>query len=185
MCYTLFVFINNLSKYFCMAVTKTKTTSARTRKAIASPVPEGPVGGMGMMEDPACGHSNCGRACNVRHVGPTSPIRDHHIAHIARGVSNVWTASIVAGLAVVLTGAIAYSAVQAAPVERSSSQASTSAGFAKLNTRLDDLNSRLDDLETRLKALNDQCDVTAKDAGSELGNGSTNDASSTDSGSTN
>ena len=140
-----------------MPVIKMKTPVRRMRKAISSPVPEGPVGGMGMNEDPTCGHSTCGRTCNVRHAGPTSPIRDHHIAHIARGVSNVWTASIVAGLAVVLTGAIAYSAVQAAPIERTDSvQLTTASGFAKLNARLDALNSRLDNLELRIKVLNDQ-----------------------------
>ena len=147
-----------------MPVLKIKSPVRRVRKAIGSAVPEGPIGGMGMNEDPTCGHSACGRMCNVRHVGPTSPIRDHHIAHIARGVSNVWTASIVAGLAVVLTGTIAYSAVQAAPVERASaSQASTNAALAKLNSRFGELNTRLDNLETRLKALNDQCVVSAKD----------------------
>ncbi len=144
-----------------MPVIKMKTPVRRMRKAISSPEPEGPIGGMGMSEDPTCGHSSCGRVCNVRHAGPTSPIRDHHIAHIARGVSNVWTASIVAGLAVVLTGAIAYSAVQAAPVQReASAQSSMLASFNRLNNRLDAINKRLDDVEARLKVLNDQCTVS-------------------------
>ncbi len=148
-----------------MPVIKIKSPVRRIRKAINSPEPEGPVGGMGMDEDPTCGHSSCGRSCGVRHVGPTSSIRDHHIAHIARGVSSVWTASIVAGLAVVLTGAIAYSAVQASPVQReAASGPSMTVGFNRLNDQFKALNKRLDDLEIRLKVLNDSCTVSSNGA---------------------
>lgn len=40
-------------------------------------------------------------------------MRDHHIAHVARGMSHIWASAIIAGLAVVLTGALAFSAAQA------------------------------------------------------------------------
>lgn len=63
-----------------------------------------------------CGHdgSGCGPdGCGVRYVGPTTHIRDHHAVHAARGVSHVWTAAIVSGLAIVLTGAVAWTAVDA------------------------------------------------------------------------
>lgn len=61
-----------------------------------------------------CGHDSCSpSACNVRYVGPVSHMRDHHALHAARGVTHVWTAAIVSGLAVVLTGVLAYSAAQA------------------------------------------------------------------------
>ena len=62
---------------------------------------------------PACGHSACGEDCKVRYVGPVSHVRDHHILHAARGMTHVWPAAIVAGLAVVLTGTLAFTAAQA------------------------------------------------------------------------
>ena len=61
-----------------------------------------------------CGHSSCeAGGCKVRYCGPTTSIRDHHIMHAANGVTHVWAAAIVTGLAIVLTGAIAYSSVEA------------------------------------------------------------------------
>ncbi len=63
----------------------------------------------------ACGHDGCHEGgCNVRYVGPVSHLRDHHALHAARGVAHVWTAAIVSGLAVVVTGFLAYNAAQAA-----------------------------------------------------------------------
>lgn len=60
-----------------------------------------------------CGHSGCGSACGVRYVGPTSHPRDHKIHLAAHGAGQVWTAAIVAGLAVVLTSSMAFAATQA------------------------------------------------------------------------
>lgn len=74
-------------------------------------MPEGPV----VMQN-TCGHSHCERMCKVRYCGPTTSLTDHHALHAARGVMHVWTASIVAGLAIVLTGTIAYTAAEAKPM---------------------------------------------------------------------
>src|SRR5260221_14336156 len=95
-----------------MVEAKTKKVTSRSRrKAANSPIPSGPMSDMG---GGTCGHSGCsGGTCKVRFVGPTSSMRAHPIMHAAHGASQVWTAAIVAGLAVVLTGAIAYTAVQA------------------------------------------------------------------------
>jgi len=96
-----------------MGNTKTKKSGVR-RRAMASmsdgatPIPSG-VGNGGS----TCGHSGCGADCRVRYVGQTSRITDHHMFHTARAVTNIWAAAIVVGLSVVLTGAIAFSAVQA------------------------------------------------------------------------
>jgi hypothetical protein len=46
-------------------------------------------------------------------VGPVSHIRDHHALHAAQGVSHIWSASIITGFAIVLTGAIAFQTAQA------------------------------------------------------------------------
>ena len=94
------------------ADTKTKKGSMKGKgksamKSGATPIPTGP----GSMA--SCGHSKCGLNCNVHYVGATTHIRDHHMFHAARGVGNIWAAAIVTGLSVVLTGAVAYSAVQA------------------------------------------------------------------------
>ena len=97
-----------------MGNTKTKKSGVR-RRAMASmsdgatPIPSGP----GSSSGSTCGHSGCGADCRVRYVGQTSRITDHHMFHTARAVTNIWAAAIVVGLSVVLTGAIAFSAVQA------------------------------------------------------------------------
>lgn len=124
---------------------KQKRTVRKTTKASSSPIPCGPTGGS--MEDmpSVCGHSGCGGGtCNVRYVGPTTHMRDHHIVHAARGASNVWTAAIVAGLAVVLTGAIAYTALGAdynQPV------------MTDMDGQFRFINQRLDRMEDTLESL--------------------------------
>lgn len=124
-----------------MEATKAKRPVRRSTKSISSPVPTGPVGGTVIGGGTTCGHSGCETACRVRYVGPVSSMRDHHIVHAARGVAHVWSAAIVAGLAVVLTGAIAYTAVQA---DTAASQASDR---ATLQRQLSQMNSRLDRIE--------------------------------------
>lgn len=128
-----------------------KPRSARSgpaRKAGNSPAPCGPGS--------SCGHSGCGVSCQVRYVGPTSHPRDHHAQAAAHGVKQVWTAAIVAGLAVVLTGAIAYSAVEA---QSPSSKGSDSNSVSR----------RLDKIEERLRDLSERCVVQPKseDTGSQ------------------
>jgi len=80
-----------------------------------APEPAGPTGGSAKADAayPTCGHDACGAECKVRYVGPVSSMRDHHILHAAHGTSHIWAAAIIAGLAVVLTGAIAFSVAQA------------------------------------------------------------------------
>ena len=110
-------------------------------KAGASPIPGG-VGGA------TCGHSKCGLSCNVRYVGHTSRISDHHMFHTARAVANIWAAAIVVGLAVVLTGAIAYTSVQA-----QSDQEEQPAVEVDLTQVMDKLNS----MEQELQAVKAAC----------------------------
>jgi len=92
----------------------------------------------------ACGHSHCGETCKVRYIGPVSPIRDHHIWHVARGVSHIWSAVIIAGLAVVLTGTVAYSTVNAANQTKEDQRSLNSTSL---------ILNKLDALEYRLSAL--------------------------------
>lgn len=67
------------------------------------------------MQAPTCGHDgHCtANACNVRYVGPTSQIADHHAMHFAQASTHIWSAAVVTGLALVVTGAIAYQSVKA------------------------------------------------------------------------
>ncbi len=124
----------------------------KSRRAANTPPPSGPIGGLTEeMNNSVCGHSKCGRVCNVRYCGPTSPIRDHHIVHAARGVAHVWTAAIVAGLAIVLTGAIAYTAIEA-----------QSATVSPTQTELNAINQKLDSLEKIVTKLSQQCDQSCK-----------------------
>lgn len=88
-----------------------------------------------------CGHSGCVDQCAVRYVGPTSHPRDHLLHKAAYGAGQVWTAAIVAGLAVVLTASIAFAATQA----------ETAPKVKNLNEAVAALWRKLDNIERLLK----------------------------------
>lgn len=122
-------------------VLKTKKRVTHVRKAANSPEPTG------YSSLSTCGHSLCKDRCVVRHVGPTSHMRDHHILHAGRGVAHVWTAVIIAGLAIVLTGAVAYSAANAQnqKIDDERSEQSTEA----ILNKIDGLQERIGELEAQ------------------------------------
>ena len=121
-----------------MEQTKTKR-SAKKRPAGHSPIPMGPGS--------VCGHSACVGNCRVRYAGPTSHPRDHYIQMAAHGTKHIWMASIVAGLAAVLTGAIAYTAVQAESAPRVTT---LQQAVSVLSGRLDRIERKLDQVLERL-----------------------------------
>lgn len=125
-----------------MTVLKTKKRVIRVRKAANSPEPTGHA------SFSACGHSLCKDRCVVRHVGPTSQMRDHHILHAGRGVAHVWTAVVIAGLAIVITGAVAYSSANAQnqKLDDKRTEQSTEA----ILNKIDSLQERISDLETQV-----------------------------------
>ncbi len=96
-----------------------------------------------------CGHDGCDTSCRVRYVGPVSHLRDHHALHAARGVGHVWTAAIVTGLAIVLTGAVAYTAVQARDQDTAAPKRALSADTRALMERLDKLEREIQDMSDR------------------------------------
>jgi len=118
---------------------KTKGRVIKTRKAANSPAP-GP-----------CGHSHCGEVCRVRYIGAVTSIRDHHIMHVARGISHVWTATIIAGLAVVLTGAVAFSSVNAANQNRDDVRTAQSTSL--ILDKMQSIESRLNALENQFQQM--------------------------------
>lgn len=134
------------------AKTKRKTTTrkrrTRSRKSASSPIPSGP----GM-----CGHDNdvCGPdGCGVRYVGPVSHMRDHHAMHAARGSAHIWAAAVTTGLALVLTGAIAYNAVEAKQVQRDAAiveQTASQQDIERILQRLDKLERSQADLEVIIR----------------------------------
>ncbi|MCR4278999.1 MAG: hypothetical protein NUV81_03820 [bacterium] len=131
-----------------MPVRKTKITSKRRAKAGNSPIPKGP----------ACGHMSCDSGCRVRHIGPTSYLRDHH-AHIsARGVHHTWMATIVTGVAIVMTGALALQGVHAG--DELSARTSDQAEMNQLLEEVHFLTNHVQDLETSLNVLRKSCQVT-------------------------
>lgn len=129
-----------------------KGSSHRTGKGAGhSPIPKGPG------SYPVCGHSGCGAQCQVRYVGLTSHIRDHHALHAARGITHIWAAAIVTGLAVVLTGVVAYSSVSAKSSDRGASQAD----WARITARLQQIETSLQ--ETKVACASRASDETATD----------------------
>lgn len=122
----------------------------RKLKSASTPIPEGPTGGLTSVMEGTCGHSACtGGKCAVRYVGPTTPVRDHHIVHAARHASHIWSAAIVSGLAVVLTGAIGYAAFGA----------ETANPGGTLYGEFQQINQRLDKIETMVRTLVDRGDA--------------------------
>jgi hypothetical protein len=128
--------IQPTAHYSRMPETKAKRPSRKKVAAANSPIPTGPGS--------TCGHSGCsGPACQVRYAGATSHPRDHMLHEVSRGVRHIWTASIVAGLAVVLTGSIAYTAVQA----------ETAPKVKNINEGVGALWRKLDNMERLLKQI--------------------------------
>lgn len=156
LCYTDGILILQLLKPFSafipslrMAETKAKKRVATRRpraKAANSPIP-GPRGS-------TCGHSNCKDACNVRYCGPTSHPRDHLLHKAAHGAGHVWMASVVAGLAVVVTMSIAYTAAQAKPAP----------GTDTTNQALSALWRKMDNMERLLKQIAEEQGINEEDS---------------------
>ncbi len=131
----------------------------RVMKASNSPEPMGPLGNSGDESmGSTCGHSDCGRNCAVRYVGPTSHLRDHHIIHAARGVTHIWSAAIITGFAIVLTGAIALNSAQAASEKR----AVQTQMMAKQDSSAEimRLTKKVESMEALLKRVAAECLVT-------------------------
>jgi len=98
-----------------------------------------------------CGHSHCDDRCRVRYIGPTTHVRDHHILHAAHGISHIWPAVIIAGLAVVLTGAIAYHTANAQ--NQQTEKALVENSTEQILNKLDSLETRIDVMERDMEGL--------------------------------
>lgn len=126
-----------------MPEAKAKKTIRRrtTKKAASTPIPCGP--------GQTCGHESCGPdGCRVRYVGPVSHLRDHYAWHAARGSEHIWAAAVTTGLALVLTGAIAFTAAQAKQGEQDAALASQNANRAdieRIMNRLDRIERLVDE----------------------------------------
>lgn len=94
------------------------------------------------MQAPVCGHDgHCStNACAVRYVGPTSQLSDHYTNHLAKASVNIWSAAVVTGLALVVTGAIAYQSVSAASTKTAQQLQKQNANRADIAKVIDQLN---------------------------------------------
>ena len=124
-----------------MAQTKIKKLSRRPRakKAANSPLP--------------CKGNDC-TPKSVRYCGPTSHPSHHHAAVAAEGGKHVWAASIIAGLAIVITASIAFTAVQAETEQREQARSATLRGDIIREIRV--LNDRMDRLEGNVQIISNQ-----------------------------
>ena len=119
-----------------MAETKAKkpaTRRPRTKKAANSPAPS-------METTPTR---------TVRYCGPTSSPSHHHAAVAAKHAEHTWVASIVAGLAIVVTATLAFNAVQASSeqdqmIRSTELRGDISREIHELNVRLTELESKID-----------------------------------------
>lgn len=101
-----------------------------------------------------CGHagSGCnGGVCQVHYVGPTSQISDHHTMRAAHASSHIWAAAIVSGLAVVLTGVVAYSSVEASSTQQEAYVEETN------RTDMDAMFERINSLEATIQSMKESC----------------------------
>lgn len=76
-------------------------------------------------------------------------MRDHHILHAARGMTHVWSAAVISGLAVVITGVIAYQSVQA--------RETATRVPARPSTEYVKIMERLDKMEATVRAMQLTC----------------------------
>ncbi|HEU0050917.1 MAG TPA: hypothetical protein VFQ60_02560 [Patescibacteria group bacterium] len=107
-----------------------------------------------------CGHSHCDSRCHVRYVGAVSHPMHHHILHTARGMSHIWSAAVITGLALVLTGAIAYTAVDAETVQR---EALTRSEYARMMERVQSMEKSLAEMQTICAGRAPTSDTTTTD----------------------
>lgn len=134
-----------------------KPVRRRVIRAANSPEPSGPVGGGTPAEPilPACGHDGCNTHCVVRYVGPTTHVRDHHIVHAARGVTHIWSAAIITGLAIVLSGAVAFNSARAS-MEDTAEESQTNAK-RDIRREIYKLSQRIEEMDALLQKIGTQC----------------------------
>ena len=68
-------------------------------------------------------------------------MRDHYAFHAARGVTHVWAAAVITGLALVMTGAVAYNAVDAKQSAKDEALARQNANRADIERLMSELKS--------------------------------------------
>lgn len=141
MCYTPAINYKLLFTFIIpMEQTKTKKAAPRKPRAIKAANSPEPV------SSPADVSSR-----SVRYCGPTSHISHHHAAVAADGTKHIWAAPIIAGLAIILTATIAYSAVQAESSQLNTIKETELRGDYVKGIR--DINQRLDQLEQTVNSL--------------------------------
>jgi TolA-binding protein len=86
-------------------------------------------------------------------------MRDHHIVHAAKGVTHIWSAAIVTGFALVMTGAIALTAAQASTDAKLS--VSQTGVKQDLGREIRQLNAKLDAMNATVRELSRTCAPTA------------------------
>jgi hypothetical protein len=124
MCYTLP--ISNLKFFSHSSHPRMPETKAKKSAAKRAPRAKAPVAAAANTPPPCgrCGSVDCDGNCStpisVRYCGATSHVSHHHARVAAEGQKHVWAAAVIAGLAVVVTVSVAYSAAQASSEARSS-----------------------------------------------------------------
>lgn len=169
MLYCHYQIFDNSSLIFSMAEETKKTKRGVRRNSVrvaASAEPEDVA-----QAGNTCGHGGCASACRVRYVGQTSHLRDHYALHAARGMTHIWSATIITGLAVVLTGVIGYSVVQA----KDGGYASSTPWMPPAVTQADVmvLQAKLEDMERILAELRDSCGAGENGAATSTSSGAT------------
>jgi len=114
----------------------TPKKSVRRKKAANAPMPSGPG------NDPTCGHdgSCTAAACNVTYAGPVSRMHDHHMVVAARNTSHIWPAAVITSLALLVTGSLAFSSVQASQDAKTAALEKQTANRADVDRIVQQLN---------------------------------------------
>ncbi|HVM91101.1 MAG TPA: hypothetical protein VMU11_04375 [Verrucomicrobiae bacterium] len=115
----------------------TPKKSVRRRKASSTPIPTGP-GSSGA----TCGHDGSCSAnnCQVTYAGPVSRMQDHHMVVAARNTSHIWPAAVITSLALLVTGSLAFSSVQAAQDAKTAALEKQAANRADIDRIVQQLN---------------------------------------------
>jgi hypothetical protein len=140
-----------------MPEAKTKKPAVkRAPKAKASTPAVAAVAANAPAPCPSCEPEAMSRPISVRYTGPTSHPSHHHMKMAAENGRHTWAAAIIAGLAVVVTVSVAYSAVQAASETRTAIRQTV--GEIQILQQIGLLREKMDQMEKKVDAISPKGD---------------------------
>jgi hypothetical protein len=128
----------------------------KTKKPAAKRTPKAKAAAVALAANspapcPPCEPEALSGPISVRYAGPTSHPSHHHMKMAAENGRHTWAAAVIAGLAVVITVSVAYSAVQAASETRTAIRQTV--GEVQILRQIGALREKMDQVEQKVDAM--------------------------------